>query len=120
MPKSNMDIVLDCADPKALGEFWSEALGYKALWTLDDLVVLVPQAEVRPPLLLQRVPEPKSGKNRMHIDLVVDDVVPEVERLEALGARRLHEGIREYGGSEWVTMADPEDNEFCVCTGVEW
>ena len=88
MPKSNMDIVLDCADPKALGEFWRQALGYKALWTLDDLVV--------------------------------DDILPEVERLEALGGRRLHEGIRSLGTSEWVTMADPEDNEFCVCTGVEW
>lgn len=120
MPKSNLDIVLDCADPKTLGEFWRQALGYKALWTLDDLVVLVPDAEVRPPLLLQRVPEPKGGKNRMHIDIVTDDIEPEVSRLEALGARRLHDDLRTLGPSRWVTMADPEDNEFCVCDGVEW
>ena len=52
-----MDLVLDCASPQALENFWSSALGYKALWSSDDLVVLVPEDEVRPPLLLQRVPE---------------------------------------------------------------
>jgi predicted enzyme related to lactoylglutathione lyase len=66
------------------------------------------------------VPEAKSGKNRMHIDLVVEDILSEVSRLEGLGAQRLHEGVRTFGTSEWVTMADPEGNEFCVCTGVEW
>jgi hypothetical protein len=120
MPKANMDLVLDCAEPERLAEFWRLALGYKPLWSSEDLVVLVPTNEVRPPLLLQRVPEPRSGKNRMHIDIVKDDVEPEVARLEAAGATRAHEGVREFAGALWVTMADPEGNEFCVCSGVEW
>jgi len=120
MPKSNMDVVLDCAEPQKLAEFWQLALGYKVLWSFEEFVVLVPETEVRPPLLLQRVPEPKAGKNRMHIDLVTDDIEGEVSRLEAAGARRLHEGLRTMGPSSWVTMADPENNEFCVCEGIEW
>jgi predicted enzyme related to lactoylglutathione lyase len=118
--KANMDIVLDCADPQRLEEFWSVALGYRSMWSSEDLVVLVPQDEVRPPLLLQRVPEARSGKNRMHLDIVKDDVEAEVARLQAVGATRAHEGVREFAGSFWITMADPEGNEFCVCTGVDW
>ena len=120
MTKANMDIVLDCATPQNLEEFWSTALGYRAAFSSEDLVVLVPDGEVRPPLLLQRVPEPRAGKNRMHIDIVNDDVEAEVARLQAVGAVRAHEGLREFAGALWVTMADPEGNEFCVCTGVEW
>ncbi|MGH2758645.1 MAG: VOC family protein [Actinomycetota bacterium] len=73
MPKSNLDIVLDCADPKRLADFWREALRYRELFAMDDIVVLVPETEVRPPLLLQRVPEAKSGKNRMRAVDVGDD-----------------------------------------------
>jgi hypothetical protein len=115
-----MDLVLDCADPKRLGEFWAAAMDYDVLYSLDELVVLVPKSEVRPPLILQKVPEAKNGKNRMHIDIVTDDIEPEVARMESLGAKRLHEGVRSFGDSRWVTMADPEANEFCVCTGVDW
>ncbi len=56
----------------------------------------------------------------MHLDIVTEDVEAEVERLGALGARRLHDGVRSFGPTRWVTMADPENNEFCVSTGVEW
>jgi predicted enzyme related to lactoylglutathione lyase len=85
-----------------------------------SLAVLVPEDGTASPLVLQRVPEPKAGKNRMHVDIVADDVEPEVERLEAIGARRLHNGIQRFGQTRWITMADPEGNEFCVCDGVEW
>lgn len=118
--KANFDVVLDCADPVGLSEFWREALGYKVQVCLDAICVLVPPTEVRPPLVLQKVPEPKEGKNRMHIDIVIDDVETEATRLEELGAKRLHSGIRSMGSASWITMADPEGNEFCVCTGVEW
>ncbi|MGQ0826473.1 MAG: VOC family protein [Actinomycetota bacterium] len=70
--------------------------------------------------MLQGVPEPRAGKNRMHLDIVVDDIEPEIERLEALGAHRLDEGVQHLGETRWVRMSDPESNEFCVCTGVEW
>jgi hypothetical protein len=120
MAKATMEIVLDCAEPQRLKEFWLQALDYRSLWSSDDLVVLVPGDGVRPPLLLQRVPEPRLGKNRMHIDIVNDDVEAEVRRLEAAGAVRAHEGLRELAGTFWVTMADPEGNEFCVSTGIPW
>ena len=120
MAKSNMDVVLDCTEPQRLEAFWRAALGYRSLVSVEDIVVLVADNELSPPLLLQRVPEAKSGKNRMHIDIVGDDVEAEVARLEALGARRVHDGLRSMGPVRWVTMADPDDNEFCVSTGVEW
>ena len=100
--------------------FWREALGYRVFCSERSLAVLVPQDVNTSPLLLQRVPEPKAGKNRMHLDIVTEDIEVEVKRLEALGARRLHDGVRSYGPTRWVTLADPENNEFCVSTGVEW
>ncbi len=115
-----MDVVLDCSEPQRLEGFWQAALGYKSLLSAEDLVVLVPPDGIHPPLILQRVSEAKNGKNRMHVDIVRDDVEAEVSRLEALGARRLHDGLRTMGSARWVTMSDPDDNEFCVCSGVEW
>ena len=100
--------------------FWREALDYRVLYSTPSLVVLVPRDVNASPLLLQQVPEPRAGKNRMHVDIVAQDVEVEVKRLEALGAGRLHDGVRSFGQVRWVTMADPENNEFCVSTGVEW
>lgn len=120
MAGSTIELVIDCAAPLELRDFWREALGYREYWVADDLVVLVPKAPVGTPLLLQRVPEPKATKNRVHIDLACDDVEAEVSRLEALGAARSHSEVRTYGPTHWVTMTDPEGNEFCVSTGVPW
>jgi hypothetical protein len=120
--KARLDLVLDCADAQALKEFWREALGYREFWAEGTHAILVPEEDGgnASPLVLQQVPEAKAGKNRMHLDLVTDEVEAEVERLQGLGARRLHDGIQSAGPVQWVTMADPEGNEFCVCTGVEW
>jgi predicted enzyme related to lactoylglutathione lyase len=119
--KARLDLVLDCADAGALTSFWQQALGYRVYFAADHVAVLVPDDDTNAsPLVLQQVPEPKSGKNRMHLDIVVDEVEPEVARLQGLGARRLHDGVQSIGPTQWVTMADPEGNEFCVCTGVEW
>jgi hypothetical protein len=113
-------MVLDCAEPRRLAAFWREALGYRDYYTDATLAVLVPKEGIASPLLLQGVPEPKAGKNRMHLDIVVDDVEAEVLRLQALGARRIDEAVQNLGGTRWVRMSDPEQNEFCVSTGVEW
>jgi hypothetical protein len=115
-----LDLVLDCEDPGRLAGFWREALNYREYFLSADLAVLVPDEGSASPLLLQRVPEPKVGKNRMHLDVVVEDVEAEVRRLQALGASRIDEIAQSFGGVDWVRMADPEHNEFCVCTGVEW
>jgi hypothetical protein len=118
--KAMVEIVLDCAEPKKLAEFWCEALDYREYYADANLAVLVPKTGSASPLLLQGVPEPKVGKNRMHVDIVVDDVEAEVRRLRALGASRIDEAVQSFGGTRWVRMSDPEQNEFCVSTGVEW
>jgi hypothetical protein len=115
-----MELVLDCEEPRRLADFWREALRYRAHYAGADLVVLVPEDDSASPLLLQRVPEPKAGKNRMHLDIIVDDVVGEVRRLEALGAHPIDQDAQSFGGTRWVRMHDPEHNEFCVSTGIEW
>ena len=118
--KARVELVLDCSEPKRLATFWSEALHYRAYYADATLAVLVPKEGIASPLLLQGVPEPKVGKNRMHLDIVVDDVEAEVHRLRELGAHRIDEGVQSFGGTRWVRMSDPEQNEFCVSTGVEW
>jgi hypothetical protein len=119
--KARLDLVLDCAEPQALEGFWRAALGYQLFLSIDTHVILVPDDDTSAsPLVLQQVPEPKLGKNRMHLDLVTDDINGEVDRLVGLGARRAHEGVQSIGEVRWVTMTDPVGNEFCVCIGVEW
>lgn len=108
-------VVIDCADPDGLSGFWTEALGYeRGAWPHEPYVVLVPVSGDGPTLILQRVGEPKSGKNRVHIDLYATDAEAEAERLEGLGATRV--GVRsiEEHGSRWIVMQDPQGNEFCV------
>jgi Glyoxalase-like domain len=116
-----LSVVLDCLDPEGLVPFWAAALGYRHVGEPGSYVVLAPLSGRQGPVfILQRVPEPKSGKNRMHLDLhpPLDPGVPAlVERLEALGGRRLGPPVTELFGELgiwWVTMVDPEDNEFDV------
>ena len=118
--RRRIDLVLDCAEPAKLVGFWGAALDYREYYVADDFAVLVPKEGNASPLVLQGVPEPKAGKNRMHLDIVVDDIESEIARLQALGAHRLDEGQQSFGDTKWVRMSDPEHNEFCVCTGVDW
>ncbi len=110
-----MGLVLDCGEPEALAEFWAAALGYTNVGSAGSYVMLLPADGDGPQLLLQKVPEPKAGKNRMHFDIHVADIEAEAARLAALGARRVAPDSMEEHGTHWVLMADPEDNEFCVC-----
>ena len=112
---SSFGLVLDCADPETLAEFWAAALGYESLGTAGNYVLLVSPTQGRPKLLLQGVPEPKTTKNRMHIDIETPDIEPEATRLEGLGATRLRAEQQNEHGSTWILRADPEGNEFCVC-----
>jgi predicted enzyme related to lactoylglutathione lyase len=118
--KAKMELVLDCEDPKQLAAFWREALGYHDHYVDAELAVLVPKEGSASPFLLQRVPESKVVKNRMHLDIVVEDIETEVRRLERLGARRIDKDVQEFGGTQWLRLSDPEQNEFCVSTGIEW
>jgi predicted enzyme related to lactoylglutathione lyase len=113
----SIGLVLDCADPERLAAFWAPALGYVNLGDVGAYAVLVPEGRPGPKLLLQRVPEPKTVKNRMHLDIETGDVAAEAARLEDLGARRVRADEIHEHGTTWVVMADPEGNEFCVCDG---
>src|SRR5438045_9637265 len=86
---TRLGLVLDCADPDGLAEFWAKALGYSIVGGAGAYVMLLPNEPGEPQLLLQRVPEAKSAKNRMHLDIHVADIDAEAERLESLGARRV-------------------------------
>jgi predicted enzyme related to lactoylglutathione lyase len=112
-----MGLVLDCRDPVELAKFWAPALGYEMVGGAGAYVVLVPKEPGAPQLLLQRVPEAKSAKNRMHLDIHVADIDAEAARLEGLGAARVSSSAREEHGTRWHLMADPEGNELCVCDG---
>ena len=106
-------VVIDSVDPRPLAEFWAAATGRRI--TGDDPVyTAVEDPSDRDVLLvIQKVDgPPKTGKNRVHIDLLADDPEAAAVRLEDLGATRIEEV--EEGGLSWVVLADPQGNEFCV------
>ena len=92
--------------------FWRDAAGFVVGGIIEDRYVSLSGHRVT--LTLQRVDEPKTVKNRMHIDLLVDDLDSEVHRLERLGARRLTPTPQNQFSQTWFVLADPEGNEFCV------
>jgi len=114
---TGIGLVLDCVDPERLAGFWAPALGYTNLGGAGTYLLLLDEHGDRPKLLLQGVPEPKAVKNRMHFDIETADIEAEAARLEALGARRVDTDPHHEHGSNWIVMADPEGNEFCVCDG---
>jgi catechol 2,3-dioxygenase-like lactoylglutathione lyase family enzyme len=119
-------VVVDCLDVKAQSRWWANVLGWDIVYDSDDEVVVapahlvdssreIPLAERGPGLVFVPVPESKSVKNRLHIDLAPapdDDQETEVRRLESLGARRVDVGQDD--AATWVVLSDPEGNEFCV------
>ena len=108
-----VSISLDCNDLERQEAFWSGALGYRVVERAPMHTMLGPPVGQDGPLLgLNLVPESKSVKNRMHLDWDVDDMEAEADRLEQLGAERCGQGA--LPSSQWITMRDPEGNEFCV------
>lgn len=110
-------ICLDSTDPATPAAFWEQALGWRRTHDTPDEIVLEPPAGspedgVSPDILFLRVPEAKTVKNRLHIDLRPDDQAAEVARLESLGATRV--GVGQGSDVSWVVLADPDGNEFCV------
>ena len=109
------ELVIDCADPERVADFWARVLDY-------DVIDRGPEGEVEiagklsgaPTLVFVPVPEPKTVKNRVHIDVnpTATDHETELERLLALGARRVDVG--QTAEVSWVVLADPEGNEFCL------
>ena len=140
-----IQVVIDCADPDRVARFWAAALGYKiqdppagfASWEEWLAAQGIPQSEwnsasaivdpdgVGPRVYFQRVPERKTVKNRVHLDLnvgggrdVPDDerkrrISAEIERLQPLGATVVRP-LGEERGEWWAVLQDPEGNEFCL------
>jgi predicted enzyme related to lactoylglutathione lyase len=108
-------VTTDCADPQALAAFWAAALDTSVALDVGWFVMLAP-AGAGPPLGFQRVPEERAGKNRMHLDVgaAPGERDAEVARLVGLGATVLGERGGDSPGGRWVTLTDPEGNEFCV------
>ncbi len=115
MAISLANITLDCDDTGAVATFWSAVLGLP----LDDAPpevapyfrqISTPDGSAN--WLFIKVPEPKTAKNRQHLDFTADDRAAEHERLLGLGAS--HVGDYTEHGFEWSTYRDPEGNEFCV------
>lgn len=107
-------IVIDTCDPVGLAAFWGELLGA----SVDERSSTPDWLELEGApgigyLGFQRVPEPKIGKNRIHIDLLVEQVERSVERAIELGATRVG-GIIEEPTNRFQVMRDPEGNEFCL------
>jgi predicted enzyme related to lactoylglutathione lyase len=108
------DVVIDCNRLEPVAAFWAAALGYERTWEDAQWAVLEPpKGATGMTLILQLVPEVKSGKNRAHVDLRSDDMTAEVARLEALGASTVRY-VEERPDFYWTVMADPDGNEFCV------
>ena len=102
---------VDAADPVMLGRWWQAALDWVVVNDDPEEFEIRPNEHRLPGLLFVPVPEAKSGKNRLHLDLRPEDQEAEVARLVALGATHADVG---QGCQTWVVLADPEGNEFCV------
>lgn len=108
------EIVFDCANPEALARFWQALIGGEVEVESDDWAVLDGD-EVGFYIGFQRVPEHKTAKNRLHLDVEVDDLASAIDDAEMLGARKIGELVEEEDGNYQV-MADPGGNEFCFIT----
>lgn len=106
-------VIVHCADPAALGQWWAEALGWVVVQSTEDEFEIRPAPDVMPGLDFVRMEgEAKKSKSVLHLDFRPDDQAAEVARLVAHGARHVDIGQSEQ--SSWVVLADPEGNEFCI------
>ncbi|HEV7722628.1 MAG TPA: VOC family protein [Iamia sp.] len=105
-------VVVDCIDPEGLADFWTATLGVEVDHRFGPYVFLAPTVPGGPALAFQRVPDPTPGKNRLHLDLVTDQVEAVVAELLASGARHIRS--LDEDGLRLEVLADPEGNEFCI------
>lgn len=117
MPPLGVDtLTLDCRDLQTVATFWAEVLGYEIVEIDEDGANIRDPAGSGWPLFFQVVPEGKSVKNRLHLDLrPTTSMEEEIERVKGLGASQ-YRYVSE-GGSFWTVMLDPEGNEFCILRG---
>jgi predicted enzyme related to lactoylglutathione lyase len=107
-------VVFDCSDPERLAQFWGELLGVGVAYR-DSTWVALERTPEGGRIAFQPVPEPKSGKNRLHVDLLVVDLAARTADAVAIGATIVGSVVEEDNGSFQV-LRDPEGNEFCLVT----
>jgi len=114
MPVRLHHIVIDTHDLPGLAGLWMQALGWKILSEREREIVIGPGENASVGMCFMPVTDPKTVKNRVHLDLASSaaDRDQEIDRLVALGARRVD--IGQTGAESWTVLADPEGNEFCV------
>ncbi|WP_097886275.1 VOC family protein [Streptomyces sp. st140] len=112
MAVSLYQITVDSHDLPRMARFWSAVLDWQVLFEHEEEMIIGAHLAALPGMCFVPVPEGKTGKNRLHIDLTPDDQDAEVQRILALGARRVDVG--QGPDVTFVVMADPEGNEFCV------
>lgn len=114
------NVTFDCADPGAIARFWAEVTGWslheEGTWDGHEEYSVRPSAEGGTRLYFVGVPEPKAGKNRLHLDVIPRgrSQQEEIAHLVRLGASVADDQPADVG---WVILADPEGNEFCVERG---
>ena len=116
MTSALSSITLDAVDTHRMAQFWTQVLDYRITEEEDSFISLASSSGDGPQIYILPVPEAKSVKNRLHLDLhaVGCTQEEEVERLLALGAVRADVGQGQGPGVSWVVLADPEGNEFCI------
>jgi hypothetical protein len=114
MPSRIAVIAIDSVDPRPIADFWCAVLDWKVIETDAEVISIGPPDRSWPTIDVISVPESKTVKNRLHLDLRADGIstAEELERLLELGARRVDVG--QGPDVSWVVLADPEGNEFCL------
>jgi predicted enzyme related to lactoylglutathione lyase len=118
MSSTVFGVAFDARDARAAASFWAAALGRTVADGADgdNAAISADPAVPGSRIGFHRVPEGKTVKNRVHLDLITTDFDAEVGRLTGLGATKLNE-VKKDTGAHWVTLADPEGNEFDVIAG---
>jgi len=117
MTNSVIGLSVDCADAAKLAQFWADVLGrpVSPQPTAEFAAIDASESTQGPRLAFHQVPEAKTVKNRLHLDLISSDFAAESERLLSLGATQVNDV--EQGGARWTTFRDPEGNEFDLVAG---
>ena len=105
-------ITVDTTDAESLARWWAERLGATVQATNDGWFVVLEGGGLPTLLAFQKVEDPTPGKNRIHLDLGTEDLEAEAEALVAAGATLI--ARREESGFAWITLADPDGNQFCI------
>ncbi len=105
-------IMIDCNDLDVMSSFWCRALRLEEKVRHPSHVWLSRLSDRGPALALQRVPEPRQGKNRIHLDIGAKDPEAFAEHIISLGGAKVED--HEVEGFRWSVLADPEGNVFCV------